>query len=34
MTPTAIIFFLFGAVVLWGGLATTLVIALRKGKEE
>lgn len=29
MTLTSILFLLFGAVVLWGGLATTLVIALK-----
>jgi len=29
MSSTAIAFFLFGAIVLWGGLATTLTIALR-----
>jgi len=34
MTPTAIAFFLFGGVVLWGGLATTLVIAIKNGKHK
>jgi hypothetical protein len=29
MTGTSIIFFLFGATVLWGGLAVTLRIALK-----
>lgn len=29
MTGTAIAFFLFGAIVLWGGLAVTLTKALR-----
>ena len=29
MTTTAIGFFLFGATVLWGGLAVTLTIALK-----
>lgn len=29
MTLTAIIFLLFGAIVLWGGLITTLTIALK-----
>ncbi|WP_110939479.1 MetS family NSS transporter small subunit [Geosporobacter subterraneus] len=33
MSATSIIFFLFGAVVLWGGLATTLTIAIKDGKK-
>ncbi|MFT9493786.1 MetS family NSS transporter small subunit [Anaerosolibacter sp.] len=34
MSGTSIIFFLFGATVLWGGLAVTLTIALKKGKAN
>ncbi|MBS4534073.1 MetS family NSS transporter small subunit [Clostridium sp. D2Q-14] len=34
MTGVSIAFFLFGAVVLWGGLAVTLTIALRDGKNN
>jgi hypothetical protein len=33
MTLTAILFFVFGATVLWGGLATTLYIAIKKRDE-
>ncbi|WP_129595810.1 MetS family NSS transporter small subunit [Anaerophilus nitritogenes] len=29
MTSTAMLFFTIGAVVLWGGLATTLTIGLK-----
>lgn len=31
MNTTAIIFFACGAIVLWGGLAVTLTIAIRGG---
>ncbi|MDF2547622.1 MAG: hypothetical protein K0R93_2520 [Anaerosolibacter sp.] len=34
MTGTSLIFFLFGATVLWGGLAVTLAIAIKKGKTN
>lgn len=34
MTEGAIVFFALGATVLWGGLATTLTIAIKKGKEQ
>jgi hypothetical protein len=34
MTATSIAFFLFGALVLWGGLAVTLVIAIRGEKGQ
>lgn len=34
MTGTSIAFFLFGAIVLWGGLAVTLTIALKSDKES
>lgn len=33
MTGGAMLFFALGATVLWGGLATTLFIAVRKEKE-
>ncbi|MEW9121621.1 MAG: MetS family NSS transporter small subunit [Thermotaleaceae bacterium] len=33
MTPTSIGFFLFGAIVLWGGLALTLTIAIKGEKK-
>ncbi|MCM0649078.1 MetS family NSS transporter small subunit [Clostridium swellfunianum] len=33
MTPTAIAFFLFGALFLWGGLAVTLRIAIKGDKK-
>ncbi len=33
MTPTAIMFFLFGAIFLWGGLAVTLRIAIKGDKK-
>lgn len=33
MSATSIIFFLFGVVVLWGGLATTLTNANQRQKE-
>ncbi|MGO1818822.1 MAG: MetS family NSS transporter small subunit [Senegalia sp. (in: firmicutes)] len=29
MTGTSIAFFLFGAIVLWGGIAVTVTIAIR-----
>ncbi|MTI69201.1 MAG: MetS family NSS transporter small subunit [Firmicutes bacterium] len=32
MTGSAIAFFLFGATVLWGGLAVTLTIAIKGNK--
>ncbi|MGL5244839.1 MAG: MetS family NSS transporter small subunit [Sarcina sp.] len=34
MSITALTLFFIGATVLWGGLATTLAIAIRKGNEE
>jgi hypothetical protein len=34
MTVTAVVFFLFGATVLWGGLAVTLYIAMKNNKRE
>lgn len=34
MTTTSIIFFLIGAIVLWGGLAVTLTMLIKGGKEE
>lgn len=33
MTGTSLAFFLFGAIVLWGGLAVTLAIAIRGEKK-
>lgn len=33
MTATSILFLLFGAIVLWGGLVVTLSISLRSGKR-
>ncbi|MCI9070709.1 MetS family NSS transporter small subunit [Clostridium sp.] len=33
MTATALIYFAIGAIVLWGGLITTLVISIKKEKE-
>lgn len=33
MTTTALLFFLFGATVLWGGLAVTLTIAVKSEKK-
>lgn len=33
MTATSVIFLLFGASVLWGGLAMTLKIALKDRKK-
>ncbi|MDT9724994.1 MetS family NSS transporter small subunit [Xylanibacillus composti] len=33
MTGAAIGMFLFGAVLLWGGLAFTILIALRKSRR-
>ena len=32
MTPTAITYFAIGAIVLWGGLITTLVISIKNEK--
>ena len=32
MTATAITFFAIGAIVLWGGLITTLVISIKNEK--
>ncbi|TCT16271.1 hypothetical protein EDC18_102288 [Natranaerovirga pectinivora] len=32
MTVTSIIFFLFGAIVLWGGLAVTIRNAIKDNK--
>lgn len=34
MTGTSIAFFLFGATILWGGLAVTLIIALKDSKKS
>jgi uncharacterized Rmd1/YagE family protein len=34
MTTTAIVFFSFGAIVLWGGLAVTLTIGLKNKSYE
>lgn len=34
MTATAILFFLFGATFLWGGLAVTLTIAIKGDKKQ
>lgn len=34
MTTSSFLFFLFGAVVLWGGLAVTLAIALKKRNDR
>jgi hypothetical protein len=34
MTATAILFFLFGAIFLWGGLAVTLTIAIKGDKKQ
>lgn len=34
MTGSSIAFFLFGATILWGGLAVTLSIALKSDKES
>lgn len=34
MTTSALVFFLFGAVVLWGGLGVTLRIALKGEKKQ
>ncbi len=33
MTVTALTYFSIGAIVLWGGLITTLAISIRKEKE-
>ena len=33
MTTTALAYFAIGAMVLWGGLITTLDIAIKKEKE-
>lgn len=33
MTGGAILFFALGATVLWGGLITTLIIAIKKEKN-
>lgn len=33
MTATSIAFFLFGAIFLWGGLITTISIAIKKEKK-
>ena len=34
MTGTAIGFFIFGAIVLWGGVASTLGIAIKNEKNN
>jgi len=34
MNTSAIIMFIFGASLLWGGLAVTLTIAMRKSKKK
>lgn len=34
MTATALTYFLIGATVLWGGLLTTLIISIKKEKEQ
>ncbi|WP_339061187.1 MetS family NSS transporter small subunit [Tepidibacillus marianensis] len=34
MNTIAIIMFIFGASLLWGGLAVTLTIAMRKSKAK
>ncbi|HZG84277.1 MetS family NSS transporter small subunit [Paenibacillus sp.] len=34
MSVGAIGMFLFGAVLLWGGLALTIAIAIKKGKKS
>lgn len=34
MTATSIVFFLFGAIVLWGGLAVTLTIAIKSDSKN
>jgi len=34
MTATSIAFFLFGAIVLWGGLAVTLTIGIKGGNKK
>ena len=33
MTTTALAYFAIGAIVLWGGLITTLAIAIKKERE-
>ena len=33
MTTTALAYFAIGAIVLWGGLITTIAIAIKKEKE-
>lgn len=34
MTATSMAFFLFGAIVLWGGLALNLAIGIKGGKKK
>ena len=34
MTATAITYFAIGAIVLWGGLITTLTISIKNDKKE
>ncbi len=34
MTVTSVLFLVFGGIVLWGGLALTLVISLRADKDS
>jgi hypothetical protein len=34
MTATSLAFFLFGAIVLWGGLVVTVTIAVRKETKK
>ncbi|MBU5486679.1 MetS family NSS transporter small subunit [Clostridium sp. MSJ-8] len=34
MNKTAFIFFILGATVLYGGLITTIIISIKKGKEK
>ena len=34
MNKIALIFFIFGATVLYGGLITTIIISIKKGKEK
>lgn len=34
MTATSIAFFLFGAIVLWGGLAVTVTLAIRNETKK
>lgn len=34
MTTTAVIFFIFGATILWGGFISTLAIAIKNEKKK